>query len=57
MSIARKITLKTDAIKAGARKRAGRATGSRRQRVKGRTGQASANIRQAGEKIKDAFRH
>jgi uncharacterized protein YjbJ (UPF0337 family) len=57
MSIARKIAHKAEAVKAGARKRAGRATGNRRQRVKGRTGQATANLKQAGEKIKDAFRH
>jgi uncharacterized protein YjbJ (UPF0337 family) len=57
MSIARKIAHKAEAVKAGARKKAGRATGNRRQRVKGRTGQATANLKQAGEKIKDAFRH
>jgi uncharacterized protein YjbJ (UPF0337 family) len=57
MSIATKITHKAEAVKAGARKRAGRATGGRRQRAGGRAGQAMANIKQAGTKIKDAFRH
>jgi uncharacterized protein YjbJ (UPF0337 family) len=56
MSIATKITHQAEAVKAGARKRAGRVTGRRRQRVSGRTGQAMANIKQAGTKIKDAFR-
>ena len=53
MSIATKITHKAEAVKAGARQRAGRG----RQRVSGRTGQARANIKQAGTKIMDAFRH
>jgi uncharacterized protein YjbJ (UPF0337 family) len=57
MSITAKVTHKAEAVKAGARKRAGRLTGNRRQRVKGRTGQAMANLKQAGDKIKDAFRH
>jgi uncharacterized protein YjbJ (UPF0337 family) len=57
MGIARKIAHKAEAVKAGARKKTGRVTGNRRQRAKGRTGQAKANLRQAGEKIKDAFLH
>ena len=35
---------------------AGRATGNRRLKAQGRTDQTKANLRQAAERIKDAFR-
>jgi uncharacterized protein YjbJ (UPF0337 family) len=35
---------------------AGRATGNRRLKAQGRADQTKANLRQAAEKIKDAFR-
>jgi len=56
VSIARKIAHKAEAVKGGARKIAGRITGSRRLRGKGRRDQAKGNLKQAGAKIKDAFR-
>jgi uncharacterized protein YjbJ (UPF0337 family) len=57
MSIARKIAHKAEALKGGAKKAAGRATGSRRLRAEGRGDQIKGNTEQAGAKIKDAFRH
>lgn len=56
MSIVSKIAHKAEAVKGGARKIAGRVTGSRRLRAKGRREQAKGNLKQAGAKIKDAFR-
>ena len=55
MSIARKTAHKAEAVKGGARKTAGRVTGSRRCGPKGRRDQANGNLKQAGAKIKDAF--
>ena len=57
MSIGKKITYKAEAVKGSAKKAAGRVTGSRRQRAEGRGDQVRGNIKQAGAKIKDAFRH
>ncbi|MFJ1616115.1 CsbD family protein [Streptomyces sp. NPDC088251] len=57
MSIAKKIAHKAEAVKGGAKKSAGRATGSPRLRTEGRGDQVKGNIKQAGAKIKDAFKH
>lgn len=57
MSFLKKIAHKAEALKGGAKKRAGRLTGNRRLRAEGRTDQAKGNIKQAGAKTKDAFRH
>ncbi|MEU9624561.1 MULTISPECIES: CsbD family protein [unclassified Streptomyces] len=57
MSIAKKIAHKAEAVKGGAKKAAGRATGSPRLRTEGRGDQVKGNIKQAGAKIKDAFKH
>ena len=57
MSFLNKIAHKAEAVKGGAKKRAGRLTGNRRLRAEGRTDQANGNIKQAGAKTKDAFRH
>jgi uncharacterized protein YjbJ (UPF0337 family) len=57
MSIFRKIAHKAEAVKGGAKKRAGRATGSRRLRAEGRGDQAKGNLKQAGAKVKDAVKH
>jgi uncharacterized protein YjbJ (UPF0337 family) len=57
MSIARKIAHKAEAVKGSFKKTAGRLTGSRRLRAKGRTDQAKGNLKQAGAKVKDALRH
>ena len=57
MSISRKIAHKAQAVKGTFKKTAGRLTGSRRLRAKGRTDQAKGNLKQAGAKVKDALRH
>jgi uncharacterized protein YjbJ (UPF0337 family) len=56
MSIARKMAHKAEAVKGSAKKAAGRATGSRRLRAEGRVDQVKGDTKQAGAKIKDAFR-
>ncbi|MDX6334941.1 MAG: hypothetical protein QOG05_2281 [Streptosporangiaceae bacterium] len=56
MSIAGKIAHKAEAVKGSAKKAAGRATGSRRLRAGGRGDQVKGDTKQAGAKIKDAFR-
>jgi len=57
MSIGKKIAHKAEAAKGTAKKLLGRATGNTRLRVEGRTDQAVGNTKQAGEKVKDAFKH
>ncbi|MFJ2899772.1 CsbD family protein [Streptomyces sp. NPDC087218] len=57
MSISKKVAHKVEVVKGGAKKSAGRATGSRRLRMEGRCDQLKGNIKQAGAKIKDAFKH
>jgi uncharacterized protein YjbJ (UPF0337 family) len=54
MSIATKIAHTAEAVKGGAKRMAGRLTGSRRPRAEGRAGQARGDVKQAGAKIKDA---
>jgi uncharacterized protein YjbJ (UPF0337 family) len=55
MSIGKKLTHKADAIKGATKKYFGRATGN--TRTEGRVDQAKANTKQAGAKVKDAFKH
>jgi uncharacterized protein YjbJ (UPF0337 family) len=57
MTIAKKIAHKAEAVKGGAKKAVGRATGSRRLRAEGRGDQIKGNTKQAGAKIKDAVKH
>ncbi|MGW1410062.1 CsbD family protein [Streptomyces sp. NPDC002403] len=57
MSISKKFAHKTEAAKGSAKKSVGRATGSPRLRTEGRGDQIKGNIKQAGAKIKDAFKH
>jgi uncharacterized protein YjbJ (UPF0337 family) len=56
MGIAKKIAHKAEAVKGGAKKIVGRVTGNRRQQAEGRGDQAKADAKQAGAKIKDAFK-
>jgi uncharacterized protein YjbJ (UPF0337 family) len=56
MAISRKIAHKAQAVKGAFKKTAGRLTGSRRLRAKGRSDQAKGNLKQAGAKVKDALR-
>ncbi|MFF4731827.1 CsbD family protein [Streptomyces mirabilis] len=57
MSIGKKIAHKAETMKGGAKKTTGRATGSWRLQAEGRGDQLKGNIKQAGAKIKDAFKH
>lgn len=57
MSIAKKIAHKAEAVKGGTKKRVGRATGDRTLEGEGRGDQIKGNVKQAGAKIKDAFKH
>jgi uncharacterized protein YjbJ (UPF0337 family) len=57
VSIARKLAHTAGALKGSAMKAAGGATGSRRLRAEGRGDQVKGDIKQAGAKVKDAFRH
>jgi uncharacterized protein YjbJ (UPF0337 family) len=57
MSIAKKIAHKAEAIKGAAKKKAGRTTGSPRLEAEGRGDQAKGDLKQAGAKVKDAFKH
>jgi uncharacterized protein YjbJ (UPF0337 family) len=57
MSIAKKLAHKAEAAKGGVKKRVGRVTGDRGLRAEGRNDRFKGNIKQAGAKLKDAFRH
>jgi uncharacterized protein YjbJ (UPF0337 family) len=57
MSIAKKIAHKAEAVKGGAKKAAGRASGNDRLQAEGRGDQVKGNTKQAGAKLKDAFKH
>lgn len=56
MSFFKKIAHKLEAMKGGAKKTAGRATGSPRLKAEGRGDQVKGDTKMAGAKIKDAFR-
>ena len=43
-------------VKGQVKEAAGRVTGDRQLEAEGRTGKTKANLKQAGEKLKDAFR-
>jgi uncharacterized protein YjbJ (UPF0337 family) len=47
---------KAQEVKGQAKEAAGRASGNRSLEAEGRADQTKANLKQAGEKIKDAFR-
>jgi uncharacterized protein YjbJ (UPF0337 family) len=57
MSIGKKIAHKAEAAKGTTKKTFGRATGNTRLRTEGRTDQLKGNTKQAGAKLKDAFKH
>ena len=46
----------TQKLKGRLKETAGRITGDRRLEAEGRSDKTSANLKQAGEKVKDAFR-
>jgi uncharacterized protein YjbJ (UPF0337 family) len=57
MSIGKNLAHKAEAAKGGAKKLFGRATGNTRLRTEGRIDQFKGNTKQAGDKVKDAFKH
>ena len=57
MSIGKTIAHKAEAAKGTAKKILGRSTGNTRLRVEGRVDQFKGNTKQAGDKVKDAFKH
>jgi len=57
MSIGKKITYKAQAAAGVVKKYLGRTTGNTRLRTEGRADQFKGNAKQAGEKVKDAFKH
>ena len=57
MSIGKKIAHKLEGAKGATKKIFGRATGNTRLRTEGRVDQFKANTKQAGAKVKDAFKH
>jgi uncharacterized protein YjbJ (UPF0337 family) len=57
MSIAKKIADKAETVKGHAKKTVGRMAGSRRLRAEGRGDQVKGDIKLAGAKVKDAFKH
>jgi uncharacterized protein YjbJ (UPF0337 family) len=56
MSLGRKIRDRAQAVKGWVRQRLGRATGNQRLQVEGKTDRVVGNLRQAGGKVKDAFK-
>ena len=57
MSIAKKIAHKAEAVKGGVKKTVGRVTGNRRLQAEGHGDQVKGDVKQAGAKVKDAFKH
>ncbi|MGW0633651.1 CsbD family protein [Streptomyces sp. NPDC002758] len=56
MSVGQTIKHKTQAFKGLVTERIGRTTRNRRLQRRGRTDQVSGNLKQSGDKVKDAFR-
>jgi uncharacterized protein YjbJ (UPF0337 family) len=56
MSLARTIEHTAEAVKGGLKKAVGRLTGNRRLQAEGRGDQAKGDLKQAGAKVKDAFK-
>jgi uncharacterized protein YjbJ (UPF0337 family) len=56
MSFADKMNNKAKELRGRMKRNAGEVTGDRRLEAEGRAEETGGNLRQAGEKIKDAFR-
>jgi uncharacterized protein YjbJ (UPF0337 family) len=56
MSDSDKVENKADEIKGGAKEKVGKATGDKQTENEGKMDQSKANLKQAGEKVKDAFK-
>jgi uncharacterized protein YjbJ (UPF0337 family) len=57
MSTVDKAKNKAQAVKGGVKEAAGKATNDRTLEAKGKADKASGNLKQAGEKLKDAVKH
>lgn len=57
MSLTKKAAHKAEAVKGGVKKTVGRATGDRTLEAEGRADQVKGDTKQAGAKVKDAFKH
>ncbi|MEU4118826.1 CsbD family protein [Kitasatospora sp. NPDC028055] len=57
MSIGKKAAHKAEEVKGSVKKTVGRATGDRVLEAEGRGDQAKGDLKQAGAKVKDAFKH
>jgi uncharacterized protein YjbJ (UPF0337 family) len=57
VSITKSIRHKTQTAKGKTQKVAGRVTGNRRLKAKGRAGQARGGVMQAADRLKGAFEH
>jgi uncharacterized protein YjbJ (UPF0337 family) len=57
MNVAKKSSHTTEALKGRFKKAVGRITGNHRLQAEGRGDQMKGDTKQAGAKIKDAFRH
>lgn len=57
MSFVDKLRNKVDELRGRGRENAGKATGNPGMQGEGRAERGAADLRQAGEKAKDAFRH
>ncbi len=56
MSFADKVRVKAQELRGRIKRNAGEVTGNRRLEAEGRTDEVMGNLKQAGEKVKDAFR-
>lgn len=57
MSATDKAKNKADELAGKAREQVGKATGDEDQEQQGKADQVKSNVKDAGEKVKDAFRH
>lgn len=57
MSIIQKIKHKAQSAKGAAKKSAGRVTGNRRLKTRGRVEKATGDAKQSVDKVKGAFKH
>ena len=56
MGLVKKTKNKAQATKGKTKKTTGRATGDRWMEAEGKTDQVKGNVKQAGEKVRDAFK-
>jgi uncharacterized protein YjbJ (UPF0337 family) len=57
MSLAKKFKDKKQELKGRIKQGTGRATGNERLKTEGRADRVAGNLKQSGEKAKDAFKH